>query len=236
MKWEENIELREYVIGLRREFHRFPELSGEEKETAGRVIRELEKLGITYQTYPDHYGILGTIEGNGTGPVVALRADMDALSILEDSGLSFASENEGKMHACGHDGHMSKLLGAAKLLMETRDSWKGTVKVFFQPAEELAPQGGARFLINSGVLENPKVDLVFGCHVWPARCSNRICSHSKRLSNGFFRPFWADFERKSLPCCASTSRSGCDCNGSGSDPVKLYDSSSADGPHCARYS
>ena len=86
MKWEENIELREYVIGLRREFHRFPELSGEEKETAGRVIRELEKLGITYQTYPDHYGILGTIEGNGAGPVVALRADMDALSVVEDSG------------------------------------------------------------------------------------------------------------------------------------------------------
>ena len=167
MKWEENIELREYVIGLRREFHRFPELSGEEKETAGRVIRELEKLGITYQTYPDHYGILGTIEGNGAGPVVALRADMDALSVVEDSGLPFASEFEGKMHACGHDGHMSMLLGAAKLLMETRDRWQGTVKLFFQPAEELAPQGGARFLINSGVLENPKVDLVFGCHVWP---------------------------------------------------------------------
>lgn len=168
MKWQWNgdQELKDYVVSLRRELHQMPELSEEEKETSIRLQKELDSLDISYQTFPDHHGIIAMIE-NGAGPVVALRADMDALSVKEESGLDFASKTEGKMHACGHDGHMAMLLGAAKILKANQDKWSGTIKFFFQPAEELAPLGGARFLLNSGALENPKVDYVFGCHVWP---------------------------------------------------------------------
>ena len=168
MKWQWNgdQELKNYVVSLRRELHQMPELSEEESETSKRVQKELDSLGISYQTVPDHHGIIAMIE-NGPGGVVALRADMDALSVKEESGVEFASKIEGKMHACGHDGHMSMLLGAAKMLKANQDQWSGTIKFFFQPAEELAPLGGARFLLNSGALENPKVDYVFGCHVWP---------------------------------------------------------------------
>ena len=168
MKWQWNgdQELKNYVVSLRRELHQMPELSEEESETSKRVQKELDSLGISYQTFPDHHGIIAMIE-NGPGGVVALRADMDALSVKEESGVEFASKIEGKMHACGHDGHMSMLLGAAKMLKANQDQWSGTIKFFFQPAEELAPLGGARFLLNSGALENPKVDYVFGCHVWP---------------------------------------------------------------------
>lgn len=168
MKWEWNgdSKLKDYVVSLRREFHQIPELSTEEYETSKRIQQELDVLGISYQTFSDHCGIIGMIE-NGDGPVIALRVDMDALSVIEESQLPFSSKNLGKMHACGHDGHMAMLLTAAKILVAEKDQWKGTIKLFFQPAEELAPLGGARFLLNSGALENPKVDMIFGVHVWP---------------------------------------------------------------------
>lgn len=168
MKWEWSgrEDIKEYAIALRRELHQMPELSEEEQETSQRIQKELNLLGIPYQTFENHYGIVGLIE-NGEGPVIALRADMDALSVQEESGLPFTSQKEGKMHACGHDGHMAMLLAAAKLLLESKSDWQGTIKLLFQPAEELAPRGGARYLIESGALENPKVDLIFGCHLWP---------------------------------------------------------------------
>ena len=163
-QWDGCQELKEYVVGLRREFHQSPEISEEEVNTSKRVQKELDSLGIAYEVFPNHYGIIGKIE-NGAGPVIALRADMDALSVVEETGLPFESCNSGKMHACGHDGHMSMLLGAAKLLLQNKDQWQGTVKLLFQPAEELAPKGGAHYLIESGALEG--VDYIFGCHVWP---------------------------------------------------------------------
>ena len=163
-KWNGCKDLKEYVVGLRREFHQFPEISEEEVNTSKRVQKELDSLGIAYEVFPNHYGIIGKIE-NGAGPVIALRADMDALSVVEETGLPFESCNSGKMHACGHDGHMSMLLGAAKLLLQNKDQWQGTVKLLFQPAEELATKGGAHYLIESGALEG--VDYIFGCHVWP---------------------------------------------------------------------
>lgn len=196
MKWEWNGDsnLKDYVVSLRREFHQIPELSTEEYETSKRVQKELDALGISYQTFPDHCGIIGMIE-NGDGPVIALRADMDALSVVEENQLPFSSKNPGKMHACGHDGHMAMLLTAAKLLVAEKDQWKGTIKLFFQPAEELAPLGGARFLLNSGALENPKVDMVFGLHVWPDLEAGTVATRKGYLMASSDR-FWLTLKGK----------------------------------------
>ncbi len=152
------------VKELRRHLHRHPELSGKEINTQKLVIRELEALGIEVHTFRDCYGVMGILR-NGKGRCVAIRADMDALPVQEPEGLSFASENSGVMHACGHDVHTALALGSAMWLSRNKDQWQGTVKFFFEPAEESF--GGSRLMVEQGCLENPKVDCVIGQHVNP---------------------------------------------------------------------
>lgn len=157
------------VIADRRHLHQHPELSMEESETAAFVAQRLESLGVEdIRTGIAKNGITGIVRGTRPGPekVVLLRADMDALPIDEQVESDFKSTNPGAMHACGHDGHTSMLLGAARILMERRDLFSGTVKLLFQPGEEVPP-GGAKPMIDAGVLEDPHVDACFGQHVMP---------------------------------------------------------------------
>jgi amidohydrolase len=155
------------MIEWRRALHANPEVSGNEFQTRAFILDQLKTLDIPAQTFENHAGILATIHGNGPGGVIALRSDMDALPITENNDLPYGSRNAGVMHACGHDGHMAMLLGAATALKENRNSWCGTVKLVFQPSEEAAPHGGAPLMIADGVLDNPKVDMMFGMHLWP---------------------------------------------------------------------
>jgi amidohydrolase len=154
--------LLEHVRALRRRIHRRPELGFEEHETAALVERELDALGIAHRRVAET-GVVGILEGAKPGRVAALRADMDALPIAERSGLDFASEIAGRMHACGHDAHTAMLLGAAARLAQTRDTLAGTVVLIFQPAEE--GPGGAEPMIAQGVLDDPRVDAIAMLHV-----------------------------------------------------------------------
>ncbi|GED72714.1 peptidase M20 [Brevibacillus reuszeri] len=164
-----------YIKELRREFHRNPELSGQEQRTSQRVIEELKKLSI-HEIRPNMagYGVLAVIGQKKDGPTVALRADMDALPIFEQSGVPFASQNEGVMHACGHDAHTAMLLGAAKILKSTEQELPGRVLLVFQPAEENSPVGGAKPLIEAGAFLDPKPDAIFGLHVWPSLPAGQV--------------------------------------------------------------
>ena len=164
------------VVGWRRDFHEHPELSNREFRTAEIVAEHLRELGIEVRTGVAHTGVVGVLRGGKPGPVVALRADMDALPVTEETGLPFAStiraeyngDEVGVMHACGHDCHVSILMGTAQVLAALRDDLPGTVKFIFQPAEEGSPQGedgGADLMIAEGVLEDPRPDVVFGLHV-----------------------------------------------------------------------
>jgi amidohydrolase len=150
------------VIELRRAIHRRPELGFEEHETAALVERELDSLGIEHRRIA-RTGVVGIIRGAGSGLAVALRADMDALPILEKTGLPYASEVDGKMHACGHDAHTAMLLGAAAELASQRDELAGSVVLIFQPAEE--GPGGALPMIEAGALEDPAVEAIAMLHV-----------------------------------------------------------------------
>ena len=150
-----------YIIEQRRWFHRHPELSWEEFRTTDHIQKELEAMGCTVHRYPDRPGCWTLLEG-GPGKTVALRADIDALSVEEKTGLPFASENRGVMHACGHDCHAAMLLGAAKILMERRAELRGRVKLFFQAAEETCH--GAEYYVEQGILDG--VDAIFGLHIW----------------------------------------------------------------------
>jgi amidohydrolase len=161
----EVVELTESLIDLRRTFHQWPELGFQEKRTSALVAERLEALGIEVRTGIAQTGVLGTLRGNGAGKTVLLRADMDGLPIEEASGAPYASQNHGVMHACGHDGHTAILLAAARVLARRRQQFSGTVKFVFQPAEELPP-GGAKGMIDEGVLEHPRVDATFGLHLW----------------------------------------------------------------------
>jgi len=152
----------------REAFHREPELSLHETKTQEKVVSALQELGIRFRTFDDFHGVVGIVGAERAGPVVALRADMDALPLTELTGLPFQSRYPGKMHACGHDVHMSALLGAAAMLVRGGRSMAGPVKLIFQPAEEEGDRGGALPLIERGCLENPKVDFVVGQHVDPA--------------------------------------------------------------------
>jgi len=155
--------LAAHVVELRHDLHRHPELGYEEHYTSALVKRELGKLGIAViGGLAGGTGVMGIIR-KGDGPVVALRADMDALPILEQTGLPWASQTPGRMHACGHDGHTAILLGAAAILRDA--PFQGTIKLLFQPAEEGGC--GAERMCNDGVLESPKVDAIFGLHGWP---------------------------------------------------------------------
>ena len=153
------------VVTWRRHFHEYPELSGKEVKTSAYIQDVFKNLGIPYETGFFQNAVLGIIKGSHPGKTVALRADMDALPVTELTGLPFASKNEGVMHACGHDGHMSILLGAAAVLNEMKEQIHGTVKIVFQPAEEEAAIGGGRHIAASGKLDD--VSEIYGLHVWP---------------------------------------------------------------------
>ncbi len=160
---EEAEKLTDQLIKLRRTFHEYPETGFTETETTGRIESTLKNLGIETERIGTKTGVMGTIQGNGSGPVVALRADMDALPIQELNDIPYRSKRDGVMHACGHDVHMTCLLGAAKLLQDKKDQFKGTVKLLFQPAEEI--DTGAKYCIEEGVLQG--VDAIFGLHNTP---------------------------------------------------------------------
>jgi len=151
---------KQYVIDMRREFHSHPEPSWKEFETSKRVKRELDRMGIPFKVVGDP-GLVATIEGARKGKTVALRADMDALEVTEANDVEYKSQNEGISHACGHDAHMAMLLGAAEVLNEMKGEITGTVKLIFQPAEEMV--SGAETMIKEGCLEG--VDTVFGVHI-----------------------------------------------------------------------
>jgi len=153
------------LIEIRRDIHAHPELGFEEVRTAGVVTRELTRLGISHQTGVGKTGVVGLIEGGRPGPVLAIRADMDALPIEEKSGLPFASTKPGLMHACGHDIHTTTLLGVAAVLKELAPQLAGTVKLVFQPAEEGV--GGMRAMIADGVMDGPKIDRALAFHNHP---------------------------------------------------------------------
>jgi amidohydrolase len=155
------------VIAIRRHLHQHPELSFEEFETSEFVCSKLDEYGVTYETGYVKTGIVALIKGNNPDKkVVALRADLDALPIIEENDVEYKSINEGVMHACGHDLHTSSLLGVAKILHELSDQFEGTVKLIFQPGEERLP-GGASLMIKEGVLENPRPESIVGQHVFP---------------------------------------------------------------------
>ena len=179
--------LRNQIIEYRRHFHMYPEVSGKEYKTADFIVVELGKMGVKVVkqgTRPQEIvkeiytnddkktitvvgeslpGVVGLIEGMYPGKTVAIRADMDALTVDEKNDLEYSSKSPGVMHACGHDAHMAMVLGVAAFLSEHRDKLKGNVKLIFQPSEEHA--GGAVPMIRDGVLENPKVDAIFGLHM-----------------------------------------------------------------------
>jgi len=160
-------ENKERIVDIRREIHSNPELSFEEYETSALVCDFLDRAGIKYEKGVVKTGVVALIEGNNpTSKRVALRADLDALPIQETTDLFFKSKNEGKMHACGHDVHTASLLGTALILHELSNDFEGTIKLIFQPGEERIP-GGAKLMIEEGVLENPTPANIIGQHVYP---------------------------------------------------------------------
>lgn len=163
--------LRPKLIEQRRDFHRHPELSNREERTSRVIAERLRALGLDeVRTNVGKYGVVALLKGAHPGPVVAVRADMDALPILETLDVPYRSENRGVKHACGHDVHMTVELGVAEILSRMRDRIHGTIKFIFQPAEEGAPpgeEGGAEFMIKEGALENPRPAAIFGLHVMP---------------------------------------------------------------------
>jgi len=166
------------VVAWRRDIHAHPELSNRETRTADIVAQHLRSLGIEVRTGVAHTGVVGVLRGGKPGPVVALRADMDALPVTEEVDVPFASkvratyngQDVGVMHACGHDAHTAMLMGVAEVLAGMRNDLPGTVKFIFQPAEEGAPageRGGAELMIEEGALDDPKPSVIFGLHVFP---------------------------------------------------------------------
>lgn len=172
MDIKEKVEnIKDYIIEMRRHFHQNPELSLEEFETTKKIVNELEKMGIEVSTFKDGLtGCVGTIKGAKEGKTLLLRADIDALSVHEQTNLEFASRVDGKMHACGHDCHAAMLLGVAKILSEMKDKFSGNIKLFFQAAEETGL--GAKLSIEQGVMDN--VDACYGVHVTPRFESPKI--------------------------------------------------------------
>ena len=155
------------VIEIRQHLHANPELSYQEYETARFVAQQLRSFGIEPQEGVAETGLTAVIEGkNPNNKIIALRADLDALPIVEENDVPYKSKNEGVMHACGHDVHTASLLGTAKILYQIKDKFEGTVKLIFQPGEEKNP-GGASLMIKAGALENPKPTRIFGQHVMP---------------------------------------------------------------------
>ena len=169
-------EMETKVIEWRRHFHQFPELSNRETNTGAYIAEHLKKLGLEVQYPVAKTGVVALLKGTKPGPVIALRADIDALPVTERNSLPFASKEKttfngqetGIMHACGHDTHTAILMAVAEILSKNKADIKGTIKFIFQPAEEGAPageEGGANLMVKEGVLENPKVDVIFGMHI-----------------------------------------------------------------------
>lgn len=158
------LDLEVDMVAMRRHFHAHPELSFEEHETARYIVQKLESIGITeIKQGVGKTGVVAMIRGEaGPGPTIGLRADMDALPVQESADVAYRSVNVGVMHACGHDGHMAELLGAAQVLFNRRNTMRGSVKLIFQPAEE--GRGGARAMIADGVLND--IDFIYGIHLW----------------------------------------------------------------------
>lgn len=180
------------VIQWRRDFHQNPELSNREFKTGAKIAEYLKSLGLEVQYPVAKTGVVGLLKGGKPGPVIALRADMDALPVTERNSLPFASKEKvpfngqetGVMHACGHDGHMSILMAVADILAKNKSELKGTVKFIFQPAEEGAPageEGGAYLMIKEGILENPKVEAIFGLHIQSLLPSGQLAYRSGGL-------------------------------------------------------
>ncbi len=169
---EEGERIQEELVEIRRNFHRRPELGYQEIATAERIVKELEKLGLEVTPGVAKTGVVALLRGTEPGRTMALRADMDALPLQEESEVSYGSLNRGRMHACGHDAHMTYVLGAAKLLSKYRDRLRGNIKFIFQPAEETT--GGAKPMIEQGVLENPRVEAILGGHVWPDTPAGKV--------------------------------------------------------------
>ncbi len=174
--------MRPQLIAQRRDFHIHPELSNREERTSRVVAERLRALGLEeIKTGVGKYGITALLKGRLPGPVIAVRADMDALPILEVGSASYKSQNPGVMHACGHDVHIAVGLGVAEVLSKMRDQIAGTIKFIFQPAEEGAPageEGGAPFMIKEGAMENPRPQVIFGLHVMPAYQVGQIAYNS----------------------------------------------------------
>lgn len=164
------------TVSLRRQIHQNPELGFQEFQTAALVEKTLKQYGWEVRSGVAGTGVVGLLRGSSEGPTVAIRADMDALPIQELNDVPYRSQNEGVMHACGHDVHTASLLGTAMVLSRLQSSLKGNVKLIFQPAEE--GPGGALPMINEGVLENPKVDVIFGAHVWHDVPAGKIAAQS----------------------------------------------------------
>lgn len=173
---EDYAKIESKVVDWRRDIHQNPELGNREFKTAEKIAKHLKSLGIEVQTGVAHTGVVGLLKGDRPGKVVALRADIDALPVTERNDLPFKStvtseflgEKVGVMHACGHDTHTAILMGVAEVLSQNKDKIKGTVKFIFQPAEEGPPpgeEGGALLMVKEGVMENPKVDAIFGLHI-----------------------------------------------------------------------
>lgn len=159
--------LQPELLSTRRHLHMHPELSFHEFKTSAYIAERLQEMGIRFQDKVAGTGLVGIIEGkNPSSRTIALRADMDALPIQETNDVPYRSQNDGVMHACGHDVHTTSLLGAANILLQLRDQWEGSVKLIFQPGEEKLP-GGASMMIREGVLENPRPDGIIGQHVMP---------------------------------------------------------------------
>ncbi|HEY0826536.1 MAG TPA: amidohydrolase [Bacilli bacterium] len=165
------------LIDFRRNLHSFPELSTEESETAAKVAEKLRKLGLDVKTNIGGHGIMADLQGNHPGRCIALRADMDALPILEESNLPFASKRPGVMHACGHDAHTTILLGAVKLLVQQREQLAGRIRFIFQPAEEI--NTGAKAMISQGVLEG--VDEIYGLHNLPTLSAGQAALINRQM-------------------------------------------------------
>ncbi len=181
--------LQSQVVAWRRDFHEHPELGNREIRTSGIVADYLRSLGLEVKTGIATTGVVGILKGGKPGPVIALRSDMDALPVTERTPVPFASkvtttykgEQVGVMHACGHDSHMAMLMGVAKILSSMKSELHGTVKFIFQPAEEGMPTGevgGAEEMVKEGVMENPKVDVIFGMHIFSFMPVGTITYHS----------------------------------------------------------
>jgi amidohydrolase len=179
----EILAINDEVIALRRHFHQHPELGHEEFQTAEKIAGYLRQLDLEVKTGVNKTGVVGLLKGAEKGPTLMLRADMDALPVQEECDVSYRSTIDGKMHACGHDGHVAMLLGAAKILSHQREKLRGNIKFLFEPNEE---DHGSLVMIEEGVLENPPVDACLGIHLWSPLETGKIAVSSGPVMGGMY--------------------------------------------------